>query len=141
MHLDLVRRVRPQSRSPKKKKANRRRSVSHHVPKVFTPLGRLHLSELLCASLLKVCATIRPFFSSRTICGFREIFYLSRMSRPVLYVWSCRPFTKNLKEIVMKLRILSLVFAAVMFASLSASAATVSSCCGEPACCNGGSCC
>ncbi len=40
----------------------------------------------------------------------------------------------------MKIRILSFAFAAVMLLSLSASAATVSTCCGEPACCDGGCC-
>ena len=39
----------------------------------------------------------------------------------------------------MKIRVLA--FAAVMFLSLSASAATLTTCCGEPACCNGGACC
>jgi len=48
---------------------------------------------------------------------------------------------KITKEIVMKIRVLSLVVAAVMFLSLSASAATVLSCCGEASCCDGSSCC
>jgi hypothetical protein len=41
----------------------------------------------------------------------------------------------------MKIKALSLVFAAVMLLSLSASAATVNMCCGNPACCDGGTCC
>jgi hypothetical protein len=41
----------------------------------------------------------------------------------------------------MKIRVLSLVFAAGMLLSLSASAATINMCCGVPACCDGGSCC
>ena len=41
----------------------------------------------------------------------------------------------------MKIRVLSLAFAAVLLLSLSASAATHSTCCGDPACCNGGDCC
>jgi hypothetical protein len=41
----------------------------------------------------------------------------------------------------MKIKVLSLVFAAVMLLSLSASAATVGTCCGDPTCCDGGACC
>ena len=51
------------------------------------------------------------------------------------------PLRKITKEIVMKIRVLSLVVAAVMFLSLSASAATALSCCGEASCCDGSSCC
>jgi hypothetical protein len=41
----------------------------------------------------------------------------------------------------MKIRVLSLAFAAVMLLTLSASAATFNACCGEPACCDGSGCC
>ncbi|MBB5059542.1 hypothetical protein HDF16_004268 [Granulicella aggregans] len=41
----------------------------------------------------------------------------------------------------MKIKALSLVFAAVMLVSLSASATTLNACCGDPTCCDGGSCC
>jgi hypothetical protein len=41
----------------------------------------------------------------------------------------------------MKIKVLSLVFAAVMLSSLSASAAIVHMCCGNPTCCDGGTCC
>jgi len=41
----------------------------------------------------------------------------------------------------MKLKALVLVFAVVLFISLSAQAATVVACCGNPACCDSGGCC
>lgn len=41
----------------------------------------------------------------------------------------------------MKLKALVFAFAAVLMLSLSAQAATVFTCCGDPACCDGGSCC
>ncbi|MBB6142099.1 hypothetical protein HNQ77_000037 [Silvibacterium bohemicum] len=42
----------------------------------------------------------------------------------------------------MKLKALAFAFAAILFASLTAQAATtVASCCGEPDCCTGSSCC
>jgi hypothetical protein len=40
----------------------------------------------------------------------------------------------------MKLKALALAFAAVLIFSLSAQAATVFTCCGNPACCDGGCC-
>jgi hypothetical protein len=45
------------------------------------------------------------------------------------------------KEIIMKLKALVFAFVAVLFISLSAQAATIGTCCGNPACCDGGSCC
>jgi hypothetical protein len=42
----------------------------------------------------------------------------------------------------MKLKAIAFAFAAILFASLSAQAATtLAPCCGNPACCDGGSCC
>jgi hypothetical protein len=140
MRLNLVRRVRRPSQPPKEKRANRRKSVSYHSLRVLTTPRQLFRSTWLRASLIRVCAIIRLFFSSRTICEFREIHLLARVSRPVL-MWSCRSFCRKPKGDFMKIKALSLVFAAVMLLSLSASAATVNACCGNPACCDGGTCC
>jgi hypothetical protein len=41
----------------------------------------------------------------------------------------------------MKLKALVFAFAAALFLSLSAGAATIGTCCGTPACCDGSSCC
>jgi hypothetical protein len=43
----------------------------------------------------------------------------------------------------MKLKAIAFAFAAILFATLSAQAATTftAACCGNPACCDGGSCC
>ena len=41
----------------------------------------------------------------------------------------------------MKIRTLSLIFSAVVLLSLTASAATSSNCCGDPVCCDSGTCC
>jgi hypothetical protein len=85
MRLDPVRRVRYPSQSPQKKRANRRRFVSSCVLRVFPSPDRFLSSPWLCASLLLVCAIIRRFFSSRTICEFREILSLGShfTARPV----------------------------------------------------------
>lgn len=45
------------------------------------------------------------------------------------------------KEIVMKLKVLAFAFAAFLALSLSAQAATVFTCCDNPACCDGSGCC
>lgn len=49
------------------------------------------------------------------------------------------PFSKEI--IIMKLKALVFAFAAALFLSLSAQAATVATCCGNPACCDGSSSC
>lgn len=41
----------------------------------------------------------------------------------------------------MKFKALVFAFAAILFASLSAQAATTFTCCDNPACCDGSSCC
>ena len=41
----------------------------------------------------------------------------------------------------MKLKALVVAFAAILFISLSAQAATAMTCCGNPACCDGSGCC
>ena len=141
MRPDLVRRVVRPSQPPKKKRANRRKSVSRQVLSVFPTLDRPFCSTWLCKSLLKVCAIIRPFFSSRTICEFREFSTVPAFHGPFLCMVVSFFCPENLKEIFMKIKVLSLVFAAVMLSSLSASAAIVHMCCGNPTCCDGGTCC
>ena len=143
LRLNLARRVSsPASpQSLKEKRVHRRPFVSHHIPRAIATLSRILASAWLGASLLRGCAIIRRFFSSKTICESRELLYPeSHPGGPFLWL-SRRPCTENLKEISMKIRVLSLAFAAVLLMSLSASAATHSTCCGDPACCNGGDCC
>src|SRR5271156_2709848 len=73
MRLDPVQRVGRPSQPLKKKRASRRKSASHHVLRVLTIPGLPLCSTWLCRNSLQVCAIIRPFSSSKTICEFREI--------------------------------------------------------------------
>jgi len=111
-------------------------ALSHQNPPATTSRQPPHPA----VNSLPACVTGLRSLVSKTISAFRSSLSLRSGKRASKRAYVCHAaFSKEI--IYMKLKALVLVFAALLFISLSAQASTVVACCGNPACCDSGGCC
>jgi hypothetical protein len=81
------------------------------------------------------CTFSQPSLLSKTIFEFRDIFLTGSAPQ------GARLFLFQSGDIFMKIQVLVLAFAALLFTALPVHAATANPCCDVSVCCDGGSCC
>jgi hypothetical protein len=124
------------------------RSVSRRGPSLFRALrmrptiGRTPGSLLSAVNSLAGSITSPRSLISKTISAFRSSPYpRSPGVRRNVIARMCVSRCISKELIFMKAKAFVFAFAAILFVSLAAQAATVVACCGNPACCDSGGCC